>query len=71
MAIGSNTRNLWSNSSTKGVLTPYAEGLACENFDNKKYYNVHRNTSLSWFVLNKEAGSSPSIDDSVSTIQFD
>ena len=57
-----NTYNLWFTSNTKDVFTPYIEGLDCNNFDNKKYYNVHCNTSLSFFVLNKEAGSSPSID---------
>ena len=66
-----NIYNVWSNSNTIDVLTPYDERLACDNFDNKKDYNVHCNTSLSWIVLNKEAGSSPIIDDSASTIQFD
>ena len=66
-----NTHKLRSNSNAKDVLTPYAEELACDNFDNKKYYNVHRNTSLSWFVLNKEVGSITSIDNSESTIRFD
>ena len=71
MATGININNLWSNSNTTDVLTPYAEGCACDSFDNKRYYNVHCNTSLSWFVLNKEVDSSPSIDDSISNIRFD
>ena len=50
MTLGINTHNLWSNSNIKDVLAPYAEGFASEKIDNKKYYTVHRNTSLSWFV---------------------
>ena len=71
MVTGINTHNLWYNSNTKDVLTPYAEELACDNFDIKKYYNVHRNTLLSWFVLNKEVGSSHSKDDNAPNIRFD
>ena len=41
MATGTNTHNLGSNSNTKDALTPYDEVLACDNLDNKKYYNVH------------------------------
>ena len=47
MASGINTHNLWSTSNTKDALTRYSEGLACDNDDNKKYYNVHHNTYLS------------------------
>ena len=56
MANEMNTHSLWSNSNTKDVLVPYAEGLACGNFDDREYYNVHRATEFYWYVLNKEAG---------------
>ena len=52
MATCMNTHSLWSNSNTKDILVAYAEGLACDNFDKKKYYNVHRNSAFTWFVLN-------------------
>ena len=56
MATNTNSHNLWSNTNTKDVLVPYAEGLACDNFDKREYYNVHRTTEFCWYVLNKEAG---------------
>jgi len=71
MASRMNTHSLWSNSNTKDVLTPYAEGLACDNFDKKEYYNVHRNSKSSWLVLNKLAGTTPPIDDMSKLIKFD
>ena len=56
MANCLNNTNLWSNSLTKDVLTPYGEGLACAQFDQRIYYNVHRNDQHLWWVLNKKAG---------------
>ena len=56
MANNMNTHSLWSNSNTKDVLVPYAEGLACSNFDQREFYNVHRASAFCWYVLNKEAG---------------
>ena len=71
MASVINTHHFWYNSNTKDVLTSYSEGLARDNFDNKKHSNIYRNTSLFWFVLNKEVGTSPIIYDSASIIRFD
>ena len=70
MASEINTHNLWSNSNEKDVLTPYSEGLACDNFDNNHYCNMYRNTSVFWFVLNKDVSYSSIIVDSESTIRF-
>ena len=51
-----NTENLWSESLTKEVLTVYAEGIACDNFDKKTVYNVRRHDKYTWYVLKKVAG---------------
>jgi len=66
-----NSHNLWSNTNTKDVLVPYAEGLACDNFDKREYYNVHRSTEFCWYVLNKEAGTIPPNEDIANNIKFD
>ena len=71
MARDMNTHSLWSNSNTKDILVTYAEGLACDNFDKKQYYNVHRNSAFTWFVLNKAAGTMPMNTDNASKIKFD
>ena len=71
MARAMNTHSLWSNSNTKDILVTYAEGLACDNFDKKQYYNVHRNSAFTWFVLNKAAGTMPLNTDNASKIKFD
>ena len=56
MASLINTDNLWSDSLTKDVLTDYAEGLACNNFDTKTIYNTRRHKKYTWYVLKKAAG---------------
>ena len=71
MANAMNTHSLWSNSNTKDVLVPYAEGLACGNFDEREYYNMHRATEYCWYVLNKEAGTIRPNDDIQNNIKFD
>lgn len=35
MATTMNTHTMYYSSNTKDVLTPYAEGLDCENFNKK------------------------------------
>ena len=35
-----NKDNFWSESLTKHVLTVYAEGLTCNSFDKREFYNV-------------------------------
>ena len=65
MATNINKENLWSKSLTKNVLTTYAEGLACKNFDQRVMYNVRRYSSYVWLVLKKESGlKPPSLDQS-------
>ena len=54
MANNMNKYKLWSDSNTKNDLTTYAEGLACDNFDNRKIYNVWRNDANTWWVLKKQ-----------------
>ena len=71
MATCMNTHSLWSNSNTKDILVPYAEGLACDNFDKKQFYNVHRTQPFTWLVLNKEAGTIAPEFDNPSKIKFD
>ena len=71
MATDMNTHSLWSNSNTKDILVTYAEGLACDNFDKKKYYNVHRKSAFIWLVLNKEAGTISPDTDNATKIKFD
>ena len=44
---------------------------ACDNFVKKQYYNVHRNSAFTWFVLNKAAGTMPLNTDNTSKIKFD
>ena len=73
MANYVNNTNLWSSSLTKDVLTPYGEGLACDQFDQRIYYNVHRNDQYLWWVLNKKAGcpSADNMNDECSKVRFD
>ena len=68
-----NNTTLWSSSLTKDVLTPYGEGLACDQFDKRIYYNVHRNDKHLWWVLNKKAGcpSEANMNDECSKVRFD
>ena len=47
---------LSSESLTKDVLIVYAEGLACQNLDKKKMYDVRRHDKDSCCVLKKSAG---------------
>ena len=47
---------MWSNSLTKEILTDYAEGIACKNFDIRNKYNVRRIATDTWFVLSKNVG---------------
>ena len=51
-----NKNKLWSDSSTKESLTTYAGGLACDNFERGKIYNIWMNDENSWRVLNKCSG---------------
>ena len=41
---------------TKETLTDYAEGIACNNFDTRKNYNVRRIDTNKWFVLANNVG---------------
>ena len=50
-----NKNKLWSDSLTKKILTTYAEGLACDNFDKRTLYNVWRNDVNTWWVLKKNS----------------
>ena len=54
MATNVNKENFWSKSLTKHVLTTYAEGLACKNFDQKVVYNVRRYSVYVWLVLKRK-----------------
>ena len=56
MASLINTENLWSDLLIKDVLTVYAEGLACNNFDTNTIYNVRHHDTCTWYVLKKSAG---------------
>ena len=52
------TRNiLWSNSSSKEILTQFAEGLACKYYDAHQSYIVRLvdKNILTWMVMNKNA----------------
>ena len=71
MATGMNAHSLWSNSNTKDNLVAYAEGLACDNFDKKFFYNMHCNSDFTWLVLNKETGTISPETDSAAKIKFD
>ena len=73
MANCVNNTNLWSSSLTKDALTPYGEGLACAQFDQRIHYNVHRNDEYLWWVLNKKAGcpSEDDMNDECSKVRFD
>ena len=48
--------DLWSESLTKDNLTVYAEGLACNNFDKKKFYNSRRYEKDTLYAPQKSAG---------------
>ena len=71
MANNMNKYKLWSDSQTKNALTTYAEGLACDNFDNRKIYNVWRNDANSWWVMKKTAGTSAMVSYESSEILYD
>ena len=71
MANNMNKYKLWSDSKTKNALTTYAEGLACDNFDNRKIYNVWRNDANSWWVLKKTAGTIAMVSYESSKILYD
>lgn len=58
MANNMNKNKLWSDSLTRDSLTTYAEGLACDNFERGKTYNIRRNDQYSWYVLKDCAGTS-------------
>ena len=45
-----NSKKIWSKSLTKDFLTDYAEGLACSNFDRKKFYVNRRVSTNKWYV---------------------
>ena len=56
------TRNiLWSNSSSKEILTQFAEGLACKYYDAHQSYIVRLvdKKILTWLVINKNAAEKP------------
>ena len=59
-----NETNLWSNSMTKDILTKYAEGIACHNFDVRHNYNVRRIARHTWYVLYKNIGKVEKMDES-------
>ena len=46
---------LWSNSRTKDILTEYAEGLACNNFDRQTLYHVRQICQFKWMVIYKKS----------------
>ena len=46
---------LWSNSRTKEILTEYAEGLACNNFDRRTLYHVRQICQFKWMVIYKKS----------------
>ena len=48
------TDNLWSNSLSKNKLTVYTEGLACNNFDQRRISNTRRYIYDVCFFLKKE-----------------
>ena len=50
-----NNSVLWSNSNTKQILTEYAEGLACNNFDRRLLYHVRQISQHQWMVIYKES----------------
>ena len=54
MVNNMNKNKLWSDSLTKNTLTTYAEGLVCNNLDERTLYNVLRNDENIWWVLNKQ-----------------
>ena len=56
MAKNMNKKKLWYDSLTIDSLTTYAEGLACDNFERGKTYNIRRNDESSWWVLKDCAG---------------
>ena len=58
-----NETKLWTNSLTKGVLTTYAEGLACATFDKHTNYNVIRVAGQKWYVLHNDAGKTIILND--------
>ena len=49
-----NNSVLWSNSITKDILTEYAEGLACNNFDRRILYHVRQISQYKWMVIYKK-----------------
>ena len=44
----------WSNSNVRDVLTPYALGLFCKNFDRQKDYYTTRISEYEWISLYKD-----------------
>ena len=56
MSYSIKKENLLSDSLTKDVLTVYAEGLACNNFDRKKFCNGRRHDKDTWYILKKSVG---------------
>ena len=65
MVTNINKENLWSNVSTKNMLTTYAEGLSCKIFDQRVIYNVRRDSLYAWLVLRTGTGlKPPSLDQS-------
>ena len=47
---------------TKDILTDYAEGIACNNFDIRHNYHVRRIATNTWFVLSKKTGNIQKLD---------
>lgn len=71
MAPNMNTHTLLSTSITRDLLTLYAEGLTCDNFDKNKYSNVHWNIPCLWLVLNKQTDTISPQDENITPIRFD
>ena len=71
MANNMNKIKLWSDSLTKDALTTYAEGLACDNFERGKSYNIRRNDEYSWWVLKDCAGTLPLDSTESGTLLYD
>ena len=57
-----NDTNLWSNSMTKDILTKYAEGIVCNNFDIRHNYYVRRIATNLWYVISKKIGKIHKLD---------
>ena len=59
-----NKKKIWTRTKTAVVLTDFAEGLCCANFDRTKEYYKRQKKHNEWFIMHK---SCMEIDNTIST----